>query len=70
MRSLIIGMLTNMARALPDAVAAAHAQARADGLSELVLGPLAERLIAHASERLASLTAPQVHGQRTCSQKG
>jgi serine/threonine-protein kinase HipA len=55
----IIGMLTNMARALPDAAAAAHAQALADGLSELVLGPLVQRLIAHASERLASLTAPR-----------
>lgn len=54
----IIGMLTDMARALPDAVAAAHGQARADGLSELVLGPLAQRLIVHASQRLASLTAP------------
>jgi serine/threonine-protein kinase HipA len=50
----ILGMLTDMARALPDAVVAAHAQARAEGLSELVLGPLAQRLIAHASERLAS----------------
>lgn len=55
----IIGMLTDMARALPDVVSAAHAQARTDGLSEPVLGPLAERLIAHARERLASITAPR-----------
>jgi serine/threonine-protein kinase HipA len=58
----ILGMLTDMARALPDAVVAAHAQARAEGLSELVLGPLAQRLIAHASERLASLIAPRSSG--------
>ena len=53
----VIGMLTDMARALPDVVSAAHAQARIDGLSERILGPLAQRLIAHASERLASITA-------------
>ena len=58
----VIGMLTDVARALPDAVAAAHAQARADGLSESVLGPLAQRLIAHASERLLGLTAPRSSG--------
>jgi hypothetical protein len=54
----IIGMLTDMARALPDVVsaAAAHAQARTDGLSEQVLGPLAQRLIVHAGERVASIT--------------
>ena len=55
----IIGMLTNIARALPDAAADAHAQALADGLSELVIGPLVQRLIANASERLASLTGPR-----------
>jgi serine/threonine-protein kinase HipA len=54
--SQVIGMLTEMARALPDAVSAAHAQARIDGLSKPVLRPLAERLIAHAGERLASIT--------------
>lgn len=53
----IIGMLTDMARALPDVVSAAHAQARRDGLSEQALGPLAHRLITHAGERLASITA-------------
>jgi serine/threonine-protein kinase HipA len=53
----IIGMLTDMARALPDVVSSAHAQARTDGLSEQVLGPLAQCLIAHAGERLASITA-------------
>jgi hypothetical protein len=55
-------MLTDMARALPDVVSAAHAQARTDGLSERVLGPLAQRLIAHAHERLASITATRSSG--------
>jgi serine/threonine-protein kinase HipA len=58
----IIGMLTEMARALPDVVSAAHAQARTDGLSERVLGPLAQRLIAHANDRLASITATRSRG--------
>lgn len=58
----LIGMVTDMARALPDAISAAHAQARSDGLSEQVLGPLARCLIAHAGERLASLTATSSRG--------
>jgi serine/threonine-protein kinase HipA len=58
----VIGMLTEMARALPDVISAAHAQARTDGLSERVLGPLAQRLIAHAGERLASITATRSGG--------
>jgi serine/threonine-protein kinase HipA len=58
----IVGMLNDMARALPDVVSAAHAQARIDGLSDQVLGPLAQRLIAHAAERLASLTANRSSG--------
>ncbi|HEX4267672.1 MAG TPA: type II toxin-antitoxin system HipA family toxin [Steroidobacteraceae bacterium] len=58
----VIGMVTDMARALPDVVSAAHAQARADGLSERVLGPLAQRLIAHTGERLASITAIRSSG--------
>jgi serine/threonine-protein kinase HipA len=49
----IVATLTDMARALPDVVSAAHAQARRDGLSEQVLGPLAGRLIARAREVLA-----------------
>ena len=53
----VIGMLTDMARALPGVVSAVHAKARTDGLSERVLGPLAECIIAHAGERLASITA-------------
>jgi hypothetical protein len=55
-------MLTQMARALPDVVSAAHTQARSDGLSEKVIGSLAEQLIANAGKRLASLTAPKSSG--------
>lgn len=58
----VISMLTEMARALPDVVSAAHAQARTGGLSERVIARLAERLIAHAGERLASLTAARSSG--------
>jgi serine/threonine-protein kinase HipA len=53
----VITLLTEMARALPDAVSAAHARARTDGLSETVVVPLVDRLIAHAGERLESITA-------------
>lgn len=60
----IIGMLTEMARALPDVVSAAHAQALTDGLSDQVLEPLAQRLIAHATERLASITGIRSRGGR------
>ena len=58
----VIGMLMDMARALPEVVSAAHAKARTDGLSERVVGPLAERLISHARERLASLTPARSSG--------
>ncbi|MHB8814165.1 MAG: type II toxin-antitoxin system HipA family toxin [Steroidobacteraceae bacterium] len=58
----VIGMLTDMARALPDVVSAAHAQARTDGLSERVLGPLTHCLIAHARERLTSITTTRSSG--------
>ena len=57
-----ISMLTDMARALPDVISAIHAQARTDGLSERVLGPLAQRLIAHANERLRPITAMRSSG--------
>jgi serine/threonine-protein kinase HipA len=58
----VTSMLTQMARALPDVVSAAHTQARSDGLSEKVIGSLAEQLIANAGKRLASLTAPKSSG--------
>lgn len=59
----VLGTLTEMARVLPDVVAAAHAQARTDGLSEKALGPLADRLVAHVGERLASITALRSSGR-------
>ena len=58
-----MGMLTEMARALRDAVSDAHAQARADGLSKQALAPLAARLIEHAGERLESITAVRSRGR-------
>jgi serine/threonine-protein kinase HipA len=58
----VTSMLTQMARALPDVVSAAHTQARKDGLPKTVIGPLAEQLIANAGKRLASLTAPRSSG--------
>jgi serine/threonine-protein kinase HipA len=59
----VFGMLTEMAQVLPDVVSAAHAQARTDGLAEKVLAPLTKRLIAHAGERLESITAPRSSGR-------
>jgi hypothetical protein len=54
----LIGMIAEMARALPDEISAAHSQALIDGLAESIVAPLAHRLIQHAKERLASITTP------------
>jgi serine/threonine-protein kinase HipA len=51
----VIGWVANMAKALPDETTTARDQALRDGLSRSVIVPLAQRLIAHAQERLASL---------------
>jgi serine/threonine-protein kinase HipA len=51
----VIGWVSGMAKALPDEAAAARDQALRDGLSRSVIVPLAQRLIAHAQERLTSL---------------
>jgi serine/threonine-protein kinase HipA len=51
----VIAMVTSMAKALPDEIAAARDQALKDGLSRSAIIPLAQNLIAHAQERLASL---------------
>lgn len=53
----VISMLTEMAKALPDEISAARAQALAERLPKVVINPLADTLIAHARERLASLRA-------------
>jgi hypothetical protein len=47
-------MLTPVARALPDAVCAAHTPARRGGLSKRVIGALAEQLIANVGKRPGS----------------
>jgi serine/threonine-protein kinase HipA len=65
----LIGMIAEMAKALPDEISAAHAQALIDGLSESIVAPLARQLIQHAKERLASITTAtptkRAHSRRT-----
>jgi serine/threonine-protein kinase HipA len=53
----VLGMLTDMAKALPDAISAAREQALIEGLSESIIAPLAQQLIGHVGERLATITA-------------
>jgi serine/threonine-protein kinase HipA len=53
----VIGMVMQTARALPDAVSDARAQALSDGLSDRVVSVLARQLTAHAHERLAAVTS-------------
>lgn len=59
----VIQILTNMSEALPDQISAAHTQAIDDGLSGQVVAPLADLLIEHVRERLASITT-QRHKRR------
>ena len=60
---LIVGMLTDLAQALPDAIRDAHVQARADGLSEQVLEPLVATLVTHVRQRLAAVTGTRSVGR-------
>ena len=53
----VLSMLTDMAKALPDAISAAREQALIEGLSERIIVPLAQQLIGHVGERLATITA-------------
>lgn len=53
----VLTMLTGMAKALPDEISAARDRALTDGLSETIIAPLAQQLIEHAGERLATITA-------------
>ncbi len=55
----LLGMIAQMASALPDEISAARAQALIDGLSESVIAPLAQQLIQHAKERSASVSRRQ-----------
>ena len=53
----VLSMLTDMGKALPDAISAAREQALIEGLSESIIAPLAQQLIGHVAERLATITA-------------
>lgn len=53
----VLTMLTDMAKALPDEISAAGKQALTEGLSESIIAPLAQQLISHVRERLATITA-------------
>jgi serine/threonine-protein kinase HipA len=53
----VLSLLTGMAKALPDQISAAREQALIEGLSKSIIAPLAQRLIAHVGERLATITA-------------
>jgi len=52
----LMGMVSQMARALPDVLSDARAQAFSDGLSRQVVFPLIEQLTEHARGRLAAVT--------------
>jgi len=52
----VLTMLTGMAKALPDEISAARDQALIEGLSETIIAPLAQQLIKHVGERLATIT--------------
>jgi serine/threonine-protein kinase HipA len=52
----VLAMLTDMAKALPDEISAARDQALIEGLSETIIAPLAQQLIKHVGERLATIT--------------
>jgi serine/threonine-protein kinase HipA len=53
----VLTLLTDMAKALPDEISAARDQALIEGLSKTIIAPLAQQLIKHARERLATITA-------------
>jgi serine/threonine-protein kinase HipA len=53
----VLTMLTGMAKALPDEISAAREQALVEGLSASIIAPLAQRLITHVGERLATIAA-------------
>lgn len=57
----VINMLIDMAKTLPDVIAAASTRALEDGLPERAMAPLADVLIAHVNERLASITGGRSH---------
>ena len=69
----VISWITEMAKALPDEIGAARDQALKDGLARSTITPLAQRLITHARERLASLVpvtsrSPRLRKKKTVRQ--
>lgn len=51
----VLGMLADIARALPDNIAAARDQAIKDGLPKSVVAPLAKQLMEHVKERFSRI---------------
>jgi serine/threonine-protein kinase HipA len=51
----VLDLLADMANALPDEISAAREQALTEGLSEIIIAPLAQQLISHVGERLATI---------------
>jgi len=51
----VLDLLTDMAKALPDGISAAREQALTEGLSEIIIAPLAQQLINHVGERLTTI---------------
>ncbi len=65
----VITMITEMAEAIPDEIAAARDQALADGLSEDIVVPLARQLTQHTHARFESITTARANrpDQRTAA---
>ena len=64
----LVAAIADMAKALPDEISAAHAQALSDGLSKGIIAPLAEQLIRHVHDRLASISTVSA-AKRTVSRR-
>jgi serine/threonine-protein kinase HipA len=65
----VLTMLMDMAKALPDEISAAREQARIEGLSEGIIVPLAQQLIEHVADRLATITADTSLTRKPSSQR-
>jgi len=51
----LIDMIMEMAGSFPSAIESAHSQAIFDGLADNVIAPLAQQLMQHVHERIASI---------------
>lgn len=58
----VLGLIQEMAKALPDHISAARAKAIRDGLSASIIDPLAQLLNDHAERCLSKITAPRTSG--------